>query len=516
MNYFPFENVRPEQEEIITTIIDTFENTDIKTIIVEAGTGIGKSAIGITIGNYMIDKYSNGCYILTTQKILQEQYINDFQDIEDLVSIKSSNNYMCKTNKEFNCSDMYRINKENLDSICKNCIYRNHKQIFMNKDKGVTNYSYFLAETIYAKQLKPRKLLILDEGHNISKEISGFVDINIEKTFLEKYKLKIKFPETNDTKLLYKWVRDYIEVLQEHNNKYKSIINNEMLKHSQIWKDSVKNNELFDKILCKTRRFIKFYDEENWIANYNIQEKKIEIKPIDISMFAEELLYSYGEYKIILSATILNCEQFCIINGLDYNQCLFIHKKSPFQIENTPIYYQPCGSMSYQSIETTLPKLINKIQDVIENHSSDKGIIHCHSYKILNYIKDKIKNKRLLFQTTSNRERILHLHCNSEIPTILVSPSMSEGVDLKDDISRFQIICKVPFPYLNDDIIKMKMKKWDWYYSYCTAITMIQSCGRSIRNENDYACTYILDSSWENFYKKNKYLFENDEKFHIL
>jgi ATP-dependent DNA helicase DinG len=514
MNYFPFENIRPEQDEIINTIIDTFENTDIKTIIVEAGTGIGKSAIGITIANYIIDKYSNGCYILTTQKILQDQYMNDFQDIEDLVSIKSSDNYICKKNKELTCSDMYRINKEDLENQCKNCIYRNNKQIFINKDKGITNYSYFLSETIYAKQLKPRKLLILDEGHNISKEISGFVDIIIEKSFLDKYKLNIIFPETKDN--LYEWVEYYINVLEKHNNQYKQIIKNEMLKHSKIWKESVKHNELFDKILCKTRRFIKYYDKENWISNYNSQEKKIEIKPIDISLFVNELLYSYGEYKIILSATILNCEQFCILNGLNFNECKFIYKKSPFQIENTPIYYQPCGSMSYSMIDNTLPKLIEKIQYLIENHYSDKGIIHCHSYKILKYIKDNIQNKRLLFSNVNNREFILDLHCKSKEPTILVSPSMSEGVDLKDDTSRFQIICKVPFPYLNDDIIKMKMKKWDWYYSYCTAITMIQSCGRSIRNENDYACTYILDSSWEGFYNKNKYLFVNDEKFHIL
>jgi ATP-dependent DNA helicase DinG len=516
MNYFPFENIRPEQDEIINTIIDTFENTDIKTIIIEAGTGIGKSAIGMTISNYMIDKYNGNSYILTTQKILQDQYMNDFHDIEDLVSIRSSNNYICKTKKEFNCSDMYRINKDKLEEICNNCVYRKEKNTFVNKLKGVTNYSYFLSETIYAKQLKPRKLLILDEGHNISKEISGFIDIIIEVSFLKKYNLNIVFPKTNDMDILYKWVIDYIEVLVDKNNELKRIINNKMLIDTSIWRESIKTNELFDKILCKTRRFVKFYDKDNWVSNYNIQEEKIEIKPIDISIFVDELLYSYGEYKIIMSATILNFEQFCILNGLNIDECKCIYKSSPFEIENTPIYYQPCGSMSHSSIDITLPKMINKIKELIVFHNNDKGIIHCHSYKILKYIKDNIKDKRLLFSNMNNRDMILKLHMNSKTPTILVSPSMSEGVDLKDDMSRFQIICKVPFPYLNDDIMKKKMKKWDWYYSYCTAITMIQSCGRSVRNEDDYACTYIIDSSWEGFYKKNKYLFVNDEKFHIL
>ena len=80
---------------------------------------------------------------------------------------------------------------------------------------------------------------------------------------------------------------------------------------------------------------------------------------------------------------------------------------------------------------------------------------------------------------------------------------MTEGVDLKDDLSRFQIICKVPFPYLGDKLIRKKMNKWNWWYDLQPAKTVIQSVGRSVRSETDTAVTYILDSSWERFYKKN-------------
>tara|TARA_Y100001938_G_scaffold30629_1_gene41606 strand:- start:165 stop:473 length:309 start_codon:yes stop_codon:yes gene_type:complete len=95
----------------------------------------------------------------------------------------------------------------------------------------------------------------------------------------------------------------------------------------------------------------------------------------------------------------------------------------------------------------------------------------------------------------------------SKEATVLLSPSMTEGVDLKEDLSRFQIICKVPFPYLGDKLVRKKMNKWDWWYDLQTAKTIIQSVGRSIRSESDSAVTYILDSSWERFYGKNKKLF---------
>ena len=35
---------------------------------------------------------------------------------------------------------------------------------------------------------------------------------------------------------------------------------------------------------------------------------------------------------------------------------------------------------------------------------------------------------------------------------------MQEGVDLKGDCSRFQVICKIPYPYLGDKWVKARMK----------------------------------------------------------
>ena len=66
-------NPRPEQKQIINEIIDAIE-MGFKNIIVEAGTGTGKSAIATTIANYIGDSY-----ILTMTKQLQNQYLDDFE-----------------------------------------------------------------------------------------------------------------------------------------------------------------------------------------------------------------------------------------------------------------------------------------------------------------------------------------------------------------------------------------------------------------------------------------------------
>ena len=55
----------------------SFINQNKRFVILEAGTGVGKSAIGLTVARYMnmnhtfSDDYSPGAYFLTTQKILQ-------------------------------------------------------------------------------------------------------------------------------------------------------------------------------------------------------------------------------------------------------------------------------------------------------------------------------------------------------------------------------------------------------------------------------------------------------------
>jgi Rad3-related DNA helicase len=102
------------------------------------------------------------------------------------------------------------------------------------------------------------------------------------------------------------------------------------------------------------------------------------------------------------------------------------------------------------------------------------------------------------------RDEVMAEHVNSTKPTVLISPSLYTGLDLKDDLSRFQIIVKVPYPDLGDRWINEKTKLDQQWYNWQTALRLVQGYGRSIRSKEDYAVTYVLDSGFENFAKKNK------------
>ncbi len=75
VNHFPYSQPREEQEKAIEFALDQFINKEKRFVIIEAGTGVGKSAIGITIGRYLNSLDRSGTYYLTTQKILQRRNV---------------------------------------------------------------------------------------------------------------------------------------------------------------------------------------------------------------------------------------------------------------------------------------------------------------------------------------------------------------------------------------------------------------------------------------------------------
>ena len=212
----------------------------------------------------------------------------------------------------------------------------------------------------------------------------------------------------------------------------------------------------------------------------------------------------------MMSATVVDKDVFCTSIGLDPTEVAYLRIASPFPVENRPIHFVPVGSMAKDSIDKTLPVMVEAVRMILEKHPEEKGIIHTTNYRVAKYLVENLKTGRLLTHDSSNRDEVLKKHYDSKEPTVLLSPSMMEGVDLADEASRFQILCKVPFPYLGDLVVKKRMERNKMWYPYTTAKSIIQSFGRSIRNEKDHAVSYILDADWEKFYARNRQMFSED------
>jgi Rad3-related DNA helicase len=111
----------------------------------------------------------------------------------------------------------------------------------------------------------------------------------------------------------------------------------------------------------------------------------------------------------------------------------------------------------------------------------------------------------LIFYDNGNSEakdEALKKHCESHQPTVLVAQSMQEGLDLHDGLSRFQVILKIPFPYLGDEYVKQRKKLNPPWFEWQTALKLMQASGRSVRSERDWAYTYVLDRDFARFVKR--------------
>ena len=494
--------------------------------MVEAGTGVGKSAIGLTAARLLSgqpsENHEGGAYFLTTQKILQEQYVKDFGGFRgSMKSIKSSSNYTCNFNKKTSCGESLRALKtadkqSRFFKACAfNCVYKKAKESFIASNEGVTNFPYFLAETQYSGKITPREVLVIDEAHNVDAELSKFIEITISEKFCSSF-LGMNIPKSMTQLQYINWIKEtYLSTtssklahLEKMMEKYIGL--KEKIRSGEF-ASIAKKFEMLDKHVCKVRRFLELYNSENWVMNDlpadNYSSRKLQFKPIDVAPYAEEMLYRFGRVVIFMSATILDRDAYAESVGIPKDELSFISLLSPFPPENRPVFYVGVGKMSSSSINDTLPKMVMAVKQILSEHKNEKGIIHCHSYKVAHYIKNNVKSSRILIHGSDNRDLILEKHKKAKKATVLISPSMTEGVDLKGDLSRFQIICKVPYPYLGDKLVRKKMNKWKWWYPLQTAKTILQSVGRSVRSKDDAAATYILDADFERFYNSNRSLF---------
>lgn len=353
--------------------------------------------------------------------------------------------------------------------------------------------------------------ILVSNCHNIEAELTKFVEIEITDRFCKKF-LGINLSSYDDPEKLYEWItkkyKPALSIIVEKTKNSLSMINEGAVSNDEMFKSLVKQNDQLDKHICKVNRFIEQFDVDSWVVNrerrkdHRGERNSLQFKPIDGTKWTEPYLLRFGKRRLMMSATVLNSEAFCKSIGLDMSTTASMSLPSTFPVENRRVHYVGVGSMSMREIDQTLPKMANAVKELLEVHSDVKGIIHTANFRVANYIRDHVRDKRLLCHSSDDRDQVLKQHQTSKKPTVLLSPSMIEGVDLADDMSRFQIIVKLPYPSLADKSLSKRIKRDPWYYDYLTARSFVQSLGRSVRHENDHCVTYVLDGLFPMFMRK--------------
>ncbi|MCK9477058.1 MAG: DEAD/DEAH box helicase family protein [Candidatus Muirbacterium halophilum] len=526
---------RKEQKDVLDFISNTMvDKPTNKYFLLNLPTGIGKSYLAIMISNWYKQNINKSAKvdIITGTKILQDQYSQSFESINDL---KGKENYTCKT-YACSCAQGSEFNKLNKTS-CDDCPHSIARDNYISGGISLTNFYLYILNSIYNKQMLDRRdarLLIVDEAHELDNVMSDFISIKITDFLIKKFKFQ------NETKIIkelktVKTIFDYVEFVKYFNREILDNLNSiergmSVGRNAIQDKRELKINKLTGKgkntdlklmqitsdlkqWQLKIEVFLKEYEQnkDNWVLEVNYNEKtkqrELSLEPIWAYDYLEKYIYGRYDMVIMMSGTILDKNLFCQLNGLDVNKTVYYSIDSPFSIKNRPIFYLPVGKMSYNSKIETFKKYIPYIQKLLNKYKNKKGIIHTNSFELSMWIEDSIKDHRLVFHDSSNKDEVLKMHKESSESTVLVSPSMDIGVSFDDDYARFQIIAKIPYPSLASQKNKLRMKNNPEWYSWKTCCSLIQACGRIIRSDMDYGDTIIIDESFSDVMRySSKYL----------
>jgi len=502
---------RIQQTQILNFVKDSITNNN-KFIMIDAPTGVGKSYAAIMISDWYRKNVTTDAKIdiITNTKILQDQYTRDFNFISTL---KGKNNYWCNK-QNMSCGDADFLNKA-INKNCRNCAHKIAKSKFARSNISLTNFHLITTYQMYSEEFfekRNAKLLIIDEAHGFEETFCGFISSIFSKKSLSAFDVWYEYMEDDLNKIknikeLSEYTKKVIVPLLE--SKIIDLVDQAKNTRGRKKKlDIIKKANHADKSMCKYNRFIEDSDnfDTNWIFEKDLDQYgniRILVEPVWGSIYLEKYFWKNYDHVIFMSGTILNKDLFSKIMGVDTTITSYLSIPCPFEVTKRPVIYVKFGKMSYYNKAKTFKRAVPILNRILDKNKEVKGIIHTSNYELSTWLERDITNTRLIFHTYKTREKSLQKHISSEFETVLVSPSMINGIDLKDDLSRFQIILKIPFPNLKSNKVKKRLATNPDWYSWKTLVDLLQAYGRSIRNDGDWAETYILDECFDQVLNNN-------------
>ncbi|MBO5005436.1 MAG: DEAD/DEAH box helicase family protein [Clostridia bacterium] len=263
--------------------------------------------------------------------------------------------------------------------------------------------------------------------------------------------------------------------------------------------------------------------------NRNTKQTVVKFSDVKEDFLCWYFLLSTSEHQVLMSATIGGYEAYYENTGLSYSEKRWPETDiwykvipSTFDFSNSPVYFINRHKMSYAYKEQSFKVIKPMVYKLCEQtFYGKKGMIQTGSYANAKELYDDapyhIKKRMLIYDNSRDKSDKITLHQMSE-DTILVGPTLVEGIDLPGDDCRFIIIIKVPYPVIIDRYVKEKMNIFPKWYNSTTSNIIIQGIGRGNRFRDDWCKTYIFDACFLSLYNatKSQYAPELQKRIRII
>lgn len=475
LSYFPANKTpRPQQRDILLAIEANWNKG--KILVIEAPTGVGKSAIAMTIAAWQQDINKNYTAILTPNNLLTQQYNEDYPKV---AAYYGKDFQKCKDPNFQSCKDKYDYCKSSKQKklYCEGCPYKtSHARIerLPYKFNFIANYYKYVQLKRSSQGKANRDILIIDEAHLLTETIKSF---NTYQIWLHDFNY-----------------RDYPDRV--------SLING--LKSVYIGPSG--ENPFQDFISAIEMSPPRYVMKEVEDLYHGQLKKKLIAYPITVKGLPNPIMNSVVSKVVMLSATISpkDLEEM----GLDNRNIIYLKSDSCIPAKNRPVVFWPTAWVNSTTFKESTYKIVERVNQIADMWPSEKGIIHA-TYSQAKLIKESglLKGDRYIFHTKDNKREIYEEFKQRTDNSILIASGMYEGIDLPYEAGRFQAVAKIPFPSLGEPAIKYQINQDPEWYHWQAIKTVLQAAGRICRAPDDYGVTYVLDDTFYKLYTQNDRLF---------
>ncbi len=235
-------------------------------------------------------------------------------------------------------------------------------------------------------------------------------------------------------------------------------------------------------------------------------EKSISFNCAKEDILVRKYLVPQVKHAVFTSATVGDFMSFEDNMGLD--KVSEISVPSNFDFSKSPIFALGRWKMSKNNKDASLPYIKKSTYELCQRYVGKKGIIQTWTYDIAKQVyedaPENVKSRMFLYNDSKEKQDLLEYHKNTEMDSILIGPTLNEGIDMPGDECRFIIMLKVPYPFLGDKLVKAKANIYKGWYTNETLRVIQQAIGRGNRYKEDWCQTYILDGCFTKLYNETK------------
>ena len=535
--HFPMPSPRQYQDDALNVVWWALDNDDFDNIVIEAPTGIGKSAIAMTVQSRF-----QSAYLLTPTLGLTEQYRRDYGHV--VKEVKGRSNFPCWVESKTADKGPCYVGKKRCAHTREDdpCPYYAQKFVARDARITLTNPAYlFRVVKSPDGSFGQRDFAIIDEAHQMESFFMGLMEVKITQDDFKRVFGRMPMPQhyhpadwQPDIEKLHKGALATLAKAEEDEN--------------------INLADEMKAIIGRTSTLIELLKEPNDVVveiTTDRRNKRVMVaKPVRVNKIAPDLLDSISRQRIFMSATILDIDTFLSGLGLDDQKTLFVRiTESPFPKENFNVHYAPCGSMSYSRREKSIPKQVKAIAGIMRKWPNKRGVVLPHTHAIRKALVEGLEDEglgdRVITHDSNGAARTIALNEFFESKRddlVLISTYVGEGFDFKGRLAEWLVISKVPYLFTPDPQVRQRMEqdehewrrehegtpscpyeppsKWtnglcgsftchkpcQSWFNLATTLKLVQGAGRINRTPDDVGHLFILDQSWDRYYRLNGHL----------